>query len=538
MFYRFIGIFMIVFGFGAGLVAAQDDYYSGKLGSSNPSDDYRFILQAGESVLITAEAVSGDLDTVVKLVDPSGAIVGENDDQNDDSLDSALGFTASVEGTYVLTVSRYDGVNNGGDYRLHIAVGDDTVLEPLIELTTLRLSGPQELINTEHFRIHYTLRGDDATTVEYAQAVADTMEEVWHVQIEELGWPAPISDGSMGGSSQIDVYLTNLLGSGSGAMGVSRPGDLYGDNPATVAIEEYASYGLMELDNDFVEIEGKEYDPIKLMRTTAAHEFNHLVQFGFDANDPDHWYFEATASWSETNTFPKDQDATGYVDYSYEYPELCLGSTSDPSGGLLMYGEWMFMQSLADAYGRNVIQELWANIAETDGYTPLENTIAAYDETLPQAVARYRLQNVARDYKFATFLDDDAILWLEDNINRDGRYAPTSDGVQELGANYYAIDMSGSVDVSLVGDNGRLELWVLGVHGTEDAEAFRLGRTGTVDTTGYDHTYLMVFNPDYNDSPDDCSYVNYTLRVASGTGTMPTSPDLTFNARYFLPLKP
>ncbi|MBZ0280625.1 MAG: PPC domain-containing protein [Anaerolineae bacterium] len=535
--YRFFSIFIIIAGFGVSLVSAQGDSYSGRLGSNNPGDDYNFVLKAGESVLIVAEATSGDLDTIITLEDPNGTVVGENDDRNDDSLDSVLGFTATIGGTYTLTIRNYDGQSNSGSYSLTITVGDSSVLEPLNELTALELSGPQQLIDTEHFRIHYTLRGEDETTEAFAQEVAKTMEEIWRIQIEQQGWPAPISDGLMGGDGRLDVYLKDLLdGDGSGALGITRPGDLYGDNPSTVAIEQYASSSLILLDNDFEEIADKDYPAVRYMRATAAHEFHHAIQQGYDAADPFTWYYEATAAWMETQTFPKDQDATDYVSYNYEYPELCFGTENDPAEGLLMYGEWTFLQSLVDAHGRKVMPQLWENMALYDGFETLESALLPYDDTVPGALARYRLQNIVRDYKFATFFDSDTILWMEDSINSTGRWRPDGEGVQELGANYYELDLNaGAFTVDLAGDNGQLELWALGVR-DEEAEAFALGRGGIVNTAGFDHVYLMVFNPDYDNNLNNCRYAEYTLQVGAGNEDMPPAT-YTFNARYFAPLK-
>ena len=68
------------------------------------------------------------------------------------------------------------------------------------------LSGPALAHDTTNFRIHYTIEGEDATTVEFAQLVGTTMEEVLQIQTG-LGWPLPPPDGTMGGDARFDVYL-------------------------------------------------------------------------------------------------------------------------------------------------------------------------------------------------------------------------------------------------------------------------------------------------------------------------------------------
>lgn len=521
---------------GVGWAAAQDETYRGSLNSGNEEDQYEFVLKEGESVLITAEATSGDLDTIISLYAPGGALLAENDDRSGESLDSALGYTASETGTYTLTVARYDGQNTSGNYELQISIGMADVLEPLIGLTSIELSGPGLTIDTTNFRIHYTTEGIDRTTEAFAQEVAKTMEEIWRIQIEQMGWPAPVSDGMNGGDARLDVYLVDMLeNEGEGALGMATPGDLFGDNPNSALVERYAASATLQLDNDFEEIASKKQTAVELMRATAAHEFHHAVQFGFDANDPYSWYFESTAVWMEIATFPKDQDAVGYVDNNYNYPEICFGTTDEPSDGLLQYGEWMFIQSLVDAYGRKVVYELWENVARYDGFEALQETLAAYDDTVEAALARYRLQNVVRDYKFATYFDAQTLLWLEDRIDGGGRWTP-SDGAQELGANYFAFAPGDGVfNVTLSGDNNRLRLWGIGVRG-EEADTFDLGRGGNLSAEGYDHMYVMVFNPEYDNNLGSCEYVDYALRVTAASGAL-ARVNSTLNARYFLPLK-
>ena len=59
----------------------------------------------------------------------------------------------------------------------------------------------------------------------------------------------------------------------------------------------------MGLDNDFAEIDALEnvsLSGLDFMRTTAAHEFNHAIQYGHDSEEPHRWLWEATATWVET----------------------------------------------------------------------------------------------------------------------------------------------------------------------------------------------------------------------------------------------
>ena len=512
--------------------------YTGRLNRRHPSDTYTFNMQAGQSVLLLAEVTSGVLDPNLKLTNPDDVLVGQNDDRNSTSSDSVLGYTAETDGTYSVTVGRYDGQSNFGSYQLTITVGDESVFAPLAELTALDLSGPAKLIDTAHFRIHYTLRGSDAATEDFAAQVADTMEIVWSEEIDRMGWPVPPNDGLIGGDARMDVYLTDMLDSdGNGPLGATRLGYVFGDNPNTPEHELTAAYTTVLLENDFAEMADTDKNtPVNLMRATAAHEFNHTIQAGMDALEPFNWYWEATATWMETAVFPKNQAAVFYVDQNYLYPEICFGTREDPYR-LLMYGDWMFIQSLVDQHGAKVVQALWDNIVQYDGWAALEHTLAEYDDTVSQALARYHIQNLLRDYKFGTFFGN-AKVFLENDIKDTGRWTFSGSGVEELGANYYNLNLSeGQYNVSLVDDNNRLELWAIGVRGKE-ADSFHLDRSGNISTSGYDHMYVMVFDPHYKADLYSCSYGNYAIHVNVTKGRVMTPLDHTWNARYFSPPNP
>lgn len=533
--YRMIATLLFVVVAGVGLASAQDLTYSGYIDGAVPSKSYTFEMQAGQSALITAEATSGDLDTYLTLYDPSGVSVAENDDRSaGEILDSALGYTAAVGGTYTITVSRYEPGDSSGNFVLNITIGDESVLAGLDSLLRVRLSGPELVYDTEHFRVHYTFDGEDATNEIYLDHVVRTMEEIWRIQIERLGWPVPPPDDTRGGDERFDIYLVDLIGDGDGIFGYASPEDNFGDNPNTPTVEVYATSSYLAIENDFAEVAADDAEAVQLMRATAAHEFHHAIQFGYDINDAHNWYYEATAVWMEVITFYKEEDATGYVEYNYEYPELCFGTTADPGDGQLQYGDWLFLQSLSDVHGVEIVPKLWANIGEYEGFEALERTLARYDDDLPTAVARYRVQNLVRDYDLAP--EFRATVWLENTIDAPGRWTFTGQGIQELGANYFAFYMPpGVYQISLSGDSGGLQLWAIGIQGTQAVE-IPLGRGGILSTQGYDYVYLMVFNPVYDEDVNDCVYGSYMIEVRPASG-QPAVSTHTWDAANFQPLQ-
>lgn len=503
--------------------------YPGNIDDEQEELDFTVTLTEDDGVLITAIAQNGDLDTVVTVFNPDDQQIANNDDGFPDSTDSRLAFTAHDSGIYRINVTRYDE-SSEGSFVLEITVGDITLLDYPVEL-----SGEMETLDTEHFRIHYTKTGEDAVQDDFLNAIAKAFEDSYHIQIEQLGWPAPPSDDTMGGNDLYDVYVQNLINTDDDVLGYASSEMFVTDNPNSVEEEEYAATSYIAIDNDFQDLEyGEGQTDLSLMRATAFHEYHHAIQFGFDGGELHHWLAEATSTWMETVAAGRDQDATGYVKSAFDYPELCFGTTAEDNS--VMYGEWTFMQFLTDEYGDQAVLNLWREIASYEGFDALERFLNTNGSDVPREVARYRLKNLARDYKLAPQFD--ATVWLENTIDDLGEwtYGEQGSGVQELGANYFELDLApGVYDVELRDEHKKLLLWAVGL-GPEGLDAFALGRGGGIDTRNYERMYLMIFNPTYDNDVEDCSYSDYQIEVELGKGTV-NPVDSIWNAEYFEPLK-
>lgn len=94
----------------------------GTLNAGQPSADWTFEAEAGQTISVLVTTVSGDLDPVVELIGPDGDLVQENDDL--DTLVRDAGFEVlplDQSGTYTVRVKRYGATM--GDYELTVAVG-------------------------------------------------------------------------------------------------------------------------------------------------------------------------------------------------------------------------------------------------------------------------------------------------------------------------------------------------------------------------------------------------------------------------------
>lgn len=484
-----------------------DLIFEGSIIEDDEFIDYTIDVQAGQGVIAAVFETDGRMDTTLSVFDPAGVEFVFNDDRGDYStFDSQVAFTAQETGTYTIRVDNYPG--SPGDFRLEIYFASDE--ETALALQALReiLSGDVEQYETVHFIIHYTTEGVDAAEVDYIELVGETMEEVLDIQVNQLGWALPPSDAGQGGDDRFDVYIRNL-DSVFGYMTSSSPA---GDNPNTDAVETEARAGYMVLDNDYI---GYGTDPIGAMRATAAHEFHHIIQYGYDSSDYQ-WYFESTASWMETVTFPDEEEATIYVEDVFTFPEICFGGQGRADvNGFGVYGTWLFLEFMTAELDADAPRLLWENIASGEEWEPLEATLAAYDETLLEFVPRYHVNNLVRDYLFVDSFDD-LTVWVEDRIDEMGEWEPQGEGIQELAANFYEFDLSDFEEGRyefIVDDLGTdIEVYFIGIT-DDEGEVFALGESGTVDITGYDDAYVMLFSPDYDDDMNACRYETYTLTV-------------------------
>lgn len=493
--------------------------HEGQLNEAQPTREYNVELAAGQTLLAFSNATSGDLDTVLRLNNAEGLPVAVNDDRGDGSLNSAIAFTAPAAGRYRLEIYRFPQSNSSGGFELTLLSVDRSVVETLRAMVEegVTLSGPELTIETQDFRVHYTLEGQDASTAEYAQGVATTLQNVIDIQLRRVGWAAPVRDP--------DGRYRAYVGQANGSMGYTKPIQMVFDNPSTANVRETnAARGVFVIDNDFAGM-GKKAPPESLARATATHEFNHMVQFGYDALEGLSWLYEATASWTETTTVGADQDATDYVETDFASPQLCW-TTQSPG---FDYAQWTLLQSLADSYGEGIVVRIWEHAVTQDGFATMSTALAGVGTTIPDALRRWRIQNFARDYDLAPLFTRS--VRLAGTITRDGAFNPR-DRIEQLGAQYIRVRYQGRRALALRGD-ANLEMVGLGRRGAQ-IDVIPLGRAGTFDTTGYDYAAVMVFNRNVPNTPGACGGVNFSITTSQSQAPMPAA-QYQVDARHFAP---
>jgi hypothetical protein len=159
------------------------------------------------------------------------------------------------------------------------------------------------------------------------------------------------------------------------------------------------------VDDDFSSAQFPGIAGLDALRVTAAHEFFHAVQFGYDLAE-DAWLKESTAAWIEDVIYDSVNDNYQYLSRSpLSHPEVPLDSfvdfnASSPVAGF-HYGVWIFFRYLSERYDDQIIHDITTRLDSRstdfrDVYS-LEAIRAELIErgtTLPAAYADFMAQNV------------------------------------------------------------------------------------------------------------------------------------------------
>lgn len=185
---------------------------------------------------------------------------------------------------------------------------------------------------------------------DYVETVNATMEQVRSAQVDARGFRAPLSDAATANmlnpenpNDRFDVFLTDL--GGQGVYGYCTSDDEVSRQVAAYCV----------LDDDF---SPAQYGAPALnsLQATAAHEFFHAVQFGYDAIE-DRWFMEGSATWMEDEVFDGVNDNLRYLPFSaIRAPRMPV----DRSTEFWQYGAWLFFRYASERLGDpGVVRAFW-----------------------------------------------------------------------------------------------------------------------------------------------------------------------------------
>jgi hypothetical protein len=271
---------------------------------------------------------------------------------------------------------------------------------------------PRSPACTRHFCVHWVAEGIDAPDLDdangdgvpdYVKQVQAVAEHVHSIENDKLGWREPKSDGRKGGArGKTDVYLDQI---GGALFGYAAPDR----GQATKAHRlPRRLHGYLVLDNDYDPLEFPGTTPEHDLEVTIAHEYDHILQFGYDAYQ-DAWFAESTAVWMEDEVYDGINDYLRYVRRWVKRYDTPLTANSIKEYGSAVWSKW-----LARRYGRPIIRHAWARALHTK---PGGFSVSAYNSAIEAAGGSDFSHDLAR---FAADLPE----WRTDSVFREGDSYP------------------------------------------------------------------------------------------------------------------
>jgi len=241
-----------------------------------------------------------------------------------------------------------------------------------------------------HFLIHFATSGahkayqvsidnDGNGVPDFIESVGLILDSVWAKEIGDFGYEIPPPDGfyPSGIDDRYDIYLFDL------ATGIDM-GGIYGATyQDTVFIEDGRpkATAFLVLDNDYSTIAIYEDKPLEAIRVTAAHEFFHAIQFGYDPyefepmkstdpyDDRTHW-MEMSAVWMEEQVYDRINDYYYYLPWFFAYNNISLRTahlTLRP-GVSYQYAAAVWPLYLSQTFGDDIVRQIWEGCSDSVGH--------------------------------------------------------------------------------------------------------------------------------------------------------------------------
>lgn len=252
---------------------------------------------------------------------------------------------------------------------------------------------------------HWVTTTRDAASPANVAATMNAFAGVYDLEVGTYAYRSPLPDDTSQGEAgepETDIYLADLGGDRVPFFGYCTTDDPNAFD-TSYPFSDVSAYCVV--DEDFTNSAFGGIDPNDARAVTAAHEFFHAIQFGYDWFE-DWWLMEGTAMLMEDQFADDVNDNVNYLDKSaLREPWISVDRGSDG----FQYGAWIWWRFLVEEFGELgdpvVIRKVWEEAADastdTDGAGP--DTVASHLYSLQAAGDVLRRRSRAIDALFAKF---------------------------------------------------------------------------------------------------------------------------------------
>ena len=397
-------------------------------------------------------------------------------------------------------------------------------------------SGLDETYDNGKFRFHYTTTGSNAVTTadtnsnsvpDYIDQMSAELNYVVAVELTFNSFTEPPSDdfysanNDNGGSGAYDVYVRNA---GAGVYGYVQP-ELYannnGNNEHSSGVNEVnAMTSYMVLRHNYSGFGNTELENIQV---TAAHEYFHAVQFGYDGWE-ESWVMEATAVQMEEIVYDDINDCYQYMSSWFNNPQQPLNLDNSSR----WYGSFIFFEYVNTHLSEEAIREFWEQSITHDSYYDaysIQTLDEAFDDLGSSFAEMLNGMSVANrvmssssaaapfDYEEADTYSATLSTFSTVSYSSGTNETVTSTNLQENAAQYIRLTSDDPVLATLTNDDGPdsyLELHAIMTYG-DSAWTVWSGSPINIDPTDATQVYFVVVSQN-----DAGSSFGYTLTFSDG----------------------
>ena len=422
--------------------------------------------------------------------------------------------------THLLEIAK-NGQNLTPDKRTQLEALGFNFNRPLISRGGAKRSesdGLNKIYDSGMFRFHYTNSGFHSVNMtdingnnisDYIESLAKIFNEVSTVLHDQMGYLKPPGDGyyestrDKGGSAHYDVYVRNLSPRYYGYVQPEEYAQGKGDNEQSGSVLEVNAFtSYMAIRNNYQNFPLDEADNIKV---TAAHEYFHAIQFGYDGWEKP-WLLEASAVWMEEEIYDYINDCYQYMKNWFDYPHRSLDES-----GYHWYGSFIFFEYLEQHMGGNAIirqimeKSVKSNSRNKDGshlaiHDALKQTGFSFQQALNgMAVANMVMSSLPSagnfSYEEAEFYPvEGPAIFNVTNFQSGNRDTVESTNLARFGSQYVKIVSDKPVQVDLMNTSGSFS----------DLQLNAILKRN-------DESYLVISSPSINIDPTDLKSIHLSV---------------------------
>ncbi|MDQ7052216.1 MAG: FlgD immunoglobulin-like domain containing protein [candidate division KSB1 bacterium] len=277
------------------------------------------------------------------------------------------------------------------------------------------LSPPNDLpLSSEstHFVFHYSITPGDTNAIDstdtdangipdYVDQMKAIFEHVYTFIVDSMKYTAPPSDsGTIGNNAKYDVFLRKL---DADTYGYATPHQKVEDNPSSSNVtEKNAATSYIVMNNQY-QAEGI-YTAWQIIKVTAAHEFFHAIQMGYDVYEKA-WLMEATATWIEDEIYDEINQNIIYLENWFRFPHYPLDATASEVENR-WYGSWIFFRYLSEHLGgRQTVRKIWEKSINYNSkikdysFSALNDALAEVNSSFKSAFRDFTIANLIQTIK-------------------------------------------------------------------------------------------------------------------------------------------